>query len=1402
MMMRRLAFILCAGWLAISAHAIHGQPACTLNPIACENQLAGNPAAEWDINGAGDPTLQGFATEISVNKGDTVHLKVDTTASAFQIDIYRLGYYGGMGARKVATLAHLQGRDQPDCLANSSTGLIDCGNWFESASWTVPGTAVSGIYIARLSRPDTRGASHIVFVVRNDLDQSSLLFQTSDTSWQAHNTYGGNSLYTGSGTNPSGAYKVSYNRPFTTRGTSPESWLFNAEYPMVRWLEANGYDVSYFTGVDTDRYGATELFRHRVFLSVGHDEYWSGSQRANVEGARNAGVNLAFFSGHEAFWNTRWESSIDGSFTPYRTLVSDNETHANALTGTSFAVNCCTENAAITVSQTFASQPFWRNTRVATLAAGGSTALTAGTLGAEWDESPDDNFRLGGLVTLSSTTLGISQKLRDNGSTYGAGTATHALTLYRHASGALVFGAGTVQWSWGLDGHHDRGGSTPDAAMQQATVNLLSDMGVQPTSLQPGLVSGTAGTATPKMAITSSAASTSAASTGLAIDAVASGDRSGSQTSVTSNAFSTTATNELLLAFIAGDDASAGNTVTGVSGGGLIWQLVLRTNTQRGTSEIWRTFAANVLSGISVTATLSQGASASITVVSFTGVDTSGANGSGAIGATTSANAASGAPTASLTTTRDNSWVFGVGNDWDQAVARSVGSNQTIVHQYLASVGDTYWVQRATAPAPSSGSVVMINDTAPTSDRYNLTLCEILTASAAAAPPVITSATSASGTVGTAVSYQITATNAPTSYGAAGLPAGLSVNSGTGLISGTPTSAGTSTVTLSATNGAGSGNATLTLTIAAAPAPAITSATTASGTVGAAFSYQITATNAPTSYGAAGLPAGLSVNSGTGLISGTPSSAGTSTVTLSATNGGGTGSATLTLTVATNSGTPPVALVQKASSITTGAASINTAFPSGVTSGDLIAVGVSGWPNAGTITVTDSLANVYTRAASVQLTSGNSFTALFYAKNIKGGADTVTVAGAASGTQLSMVIAEFSGLDPVSPLDASAGASGSGNAPSSGNMTPTTAGDLVIGSNTHDATTVTTAGSGFSMIAIATEDGNTHQSLASEYALGASGSPQPAIFSLAATAPWAQVGAMFKAAGAQSNTYSISGSLTPAANGANATVNLSGTASATTIADVNGNYAFAGLVNGSYGVTPGKANFTFSPASQNVTINSANVSAVNFTAAANAAGILLVQKNFNGNESATANMSASFTSGNTPGNFLLVSASVARPARTLSIADSAGDTFAQAFGPINDPAQDVNLYVWYVQTARGGPNTVTITPPASSALEIHISEWSGMPANVVADQSGSATGIGTAVSSLAATTTANGELVFGYAWVANVASPGTGFTGLSLINGDLDEYQIQPTAGPVATTFTQSASGNWLAIMVTFKPGG
>ena len=535
---RRLALALAFAAVALallpaSGHAA-ADPCATpvTNPVACENSKPGTPTSDWEVAGAGDPTIQGFATKMSVNLGQAISFKVDTSAS-YHLDILRLGYYGGDGARKIAANVPVTARSQPACLTAQATGIVDCGNWGVSATWTVPSTAVSGVYVAHLVRNDTGGDSLIPFVVRDDSSHSNVVLQTSDATWQAYNNYGGNSLYKCTALCPAGnpraykaAYAVSYNRPwdgsFATDGGTSYFWY--AEYQMARFLEENGYDTSYVAQSDLDQ-NPTLLENHKMFVSSGHDEYWSGAERSAVESARDAGVNLAFFSGNEVFWKTRWTNSIDSSNTPYRTLVTYKETHfdaptdpqdpttwtgtwvdprfsppadggrpPNALTGQFFLVNSGT--ADIKVPATYAKLRFWRGTQAAGLT--GTQTLTlspgTGTLGYEWDTDEDNGFRPDGLIDMSSTTVSGVEKFLDYGTTTGTGTATHHLTLYKAPSGALVFGAGTVQWSWGLDDTNawdssgtNPSGNPPDKNMQQATVNLFADMGVQPFALLPSL---------------------------------------------------------------------------------------------------------------------------------------------------------------------------------------------------------------------------------------------------------------------------------------------------------------------------------------------------------------------------------------------------------------------------------------------------------------------------------------------------------------------------------------------------------------------------------------------------------------------------------------------------------------------------------------------------------------------------------------------------------------------------------------------------------------------------------------------------------------------------------------------------------------------------------------------------
>jgi len=433
---------------------------------------------------------------------------------------------------------------------------VDCGNWGVSASWAVPATAVSGVYFARIYGGTDNNA--IPFVITNSASTSDIIYSTSDETWQAYNNWGRWSLYVGSSTGspwccsayaPGRAVQVSYNRPFANEFNDQEDYFFYAEFPMIEWMEQNGYNVTYVSQSDlSGSGGAVLLEQHKIFTMSGHSEYFDAGDRTALTAARNAGVNMAFFSGNLMWWKTRWAASQYGNEAS-RTLITykesadsvqddpadpptwtgnwrdarfvtsgdDSDQPENALTGQLWMVNCCDPGQspygswAEQVQAQYAQDLIWRNTAVASLQSGQTYSMPAQTLGYEWDEDLDNGHRPAGEIDMSKTCANVTGLLLTADSQTGPGYACNSLTLYRAAGGALVFDAGTVQWSWGLSsGIHDGNNNGTDAVMQQATVNLFAMMNVQPATLMTGLVAGVTphDTAPPTSTITAPAPGT------------------------------------------------------------------------------------------------------------------------------------------------------------------------------------------------------------------------------------------------------------------------------------------------------------------------------------------------------------------------------------------------------------------------------------------------------------------------------------------------------------------------------------------------------------------------------------------------------------------------------------------------------------------------------------------------------------------------------------------------------------------------------------------------------------------------------------------------------------------------------------------------------------------------------
>jgi hypothetical protein len=406
------------------------------------------------------------ATSVRPGAALSVFVSVQTAGTLFSIEVFRLGWYGGKGARQMLSDGPLLGEAQGyydltrgklvDCVmctVDGWLGLIEA-NWRSSYELTVPSDWLTGVYLVKAI--DAHGfQTWATFDVLGH-DHAAYVMVTTDTTVAAYNEWGGASLYLWRLPGGLGGHarKVSLNRP--TAGWGDEQGL-TYEIDGIRWLEHNGYDVSYISSVDLHE-RPEQLLNHRAYLVFGHDEYWSASMRDGIERARDAGVGLGFFGGNIGYWQIRFEPDRHGA--PDRTIVNYKEANLDPLLAHDRAhvttqwrdpIIGRPENALIGVMYAgFATQPrgfAWRMGTDSALPLLQGTGLRPGQaygcdlVGYEWDSVYANGLSPSGLHMVSASPA-------------QAKTGLHSLsntTYYVARSGALVFAAGTIDWAYALD---------------------------------------------------------------------------------------------------------------------------------------------------------------------------------------------------------------------------------------------------------------------------------------------------------------------------------------------------------------------------------------------------------------------------------------------------------------------------------------------------------------------------------------------------------------------------------------------------------------------------------------------------------------------------------------------------------------------------------------------------------------------------------------------------------------------------------------------------------------------------------------------------------------------------------------------------------------------------------------
>ena len=317
----RLAFFIYFAVLLSALNLIGPAAGVIPNAIVAENRLAGTE--DWKLSRpATAREIEGYASATSVGRGESIRFYVNTAAPAYTIEVFRMGWYGGLGGHRVWGPIEATGTSQSVPSPDPQTGLVDCA-WLNPFTLVTGRDWTTGVYLAKLTEKASGKQSYIIFVVRNDEAASDFIFQVPVTTYQAYNYWGGKSAYDwGSGDQlPWGsskgrhAVKVSFNRPYAAStnpaaatGVGAGEFLTNVQpvaagypissagwdYNLVRWLEKEGYDATYTTDIDTHA-SPQMLSWHRAFISSGHDEYWSWEKRANVKHLLEEGIESHFF---------------------------------------------------------------------------------------------------------------------------------------------------------------------------------------------------------------------------------------------------------------------------------------------------------------------------------------------------------------------------------------------------------------------------------------------------------------------------------------------------------------------------------------------------------------------------------------------------------------------------------------------------------------------------------------------------------------------------------------------------------------------------------------------------------------------------------------------------------------------------------------------------------------------------------------------------------------------------------------------------------------------------------------------------------------------------------------------------------------------------------------------------